>query len=446
MTLRTRLALSHLSVVLLFLLVFAATFFFLASPTLPGNRLMIHRLKSILAQGDLDQLPALGLSPSASLDLYRPNQPPDHLYGPVEDRSTPVPEGLWSGDETAQFSAQQGAVFWFPVQRGEEVVAVARLGGLHNREELRDGMLRGFLAACLAAIFCSLLFAWWVSDSLSRPARQLAEAAEQLGEGDLQARAKPSGPAEMVELANSFNEMGERLQQSVSQLRQAKDKAERSEASRRTFLGDVSHNLRTPLAAILGWTEALLEGMDPLEQRKTLIRLSREANFVSRTVARLLDLSRWEEADPVLMLESVPLSEPLIEVADTLSETAEEKGVELEFIGLDPTLHVQADRHRLRELVQILLENVVDHAGSQIQVSVSVKPGPDRVQLVIEDNGCGFEVSEEQGPSFGRDHGRASLGLAIARRLAQAHGSSLDLTSQIGQGTRVSFSLSTTGS
>ena len=220
------------------------------------------------------------------------------------------------------------------------------------------------------------------------------------------------------------------LQINTNELKEQKEKAERTEALRRQFLSDVSHNLRTPLSAIMGWNDALIEGVaeDEVLYRN---RIRREVLHVTRTVQRLLELSRWERAEPVLKFEDIPLSELLLEVAENLQDSAEQARVTLSFEGLSPHIQIRADRQKARDVFQILLENVVEHAGTDVHVSVKVADAEGSVQVRIEDNGVGLpdtfqsETDMERGAS---EVGRACLGLAIASRLVKAHGGDLDLS------------------
>jgi signal transduction histidine kinase len=231
----------------------------------------------------------------------------------------------------------------------------------------------------------------------------------------------------------------------MEELRFQKEEAERSEASRRQFLSEVSHNLRTPLAAILGWTEGLLDGLHRGQERSYLKRIRRETSYVSTTIVRLLDLSRWERARPVLRLEPFLLSQALLETAENLEEAAIERGVELNLALPESPCWVEADRHRVRDLFQILLENVVEHAGQGVRVEVSVHQADGRYVVTVSDNGKGLPESLRdgwKGEPLVAATGRASLGLAIAYRLAQAHDGQLSLSSgPDGVGTLATFSL-----
>jgi two-component system sensor histidine kinase MtrB len=296
----------------------------------------------------------------------------------------------------------------------------------------------------LAGIAC-LAISIAVSKFVSEPVARLAEAVEKFEGKQLIQRLQASGPPEIKELAETFNTMADRLSTNIEELRLQKEEAERSELSRRQFLGEVSHNLRTPLSAILGWTDTLLDDLAKGNETSYLKRIRRETRYVSTTIERLLDLSRWERARPMLHIESFALTEALLETAENLEEAAAEKGIELNLDFPGPPCWVEADRHRVRDLFQILLENVVEHAGKDVRVEVSVRLTDDRYWVTVTDNGVGLPESLRtgwRGDPLVAATGRASLGLAIARHLAEAHKGELRLSGgPDGVGTMATFSL-----
>lgn len=240
-------------------------------------------------------------------------------------------------------------------------------------------------------------------------------------------------------MARGFRDMAFRLQEALGEAARERERAERLEASRRELLKDISHELGTPLSAVQGWVHMLSDGMvaDEGEREHLLRGAKRQLRVVTRMVRQLLDLSRWERSSPELHWEAFPITEPLMESADTLEEAAADARTTLSFQGLDPGLRIRGDRARVRELFQIFLENAIEHAGPGTSVVVGLEPGEERVRVSIRDNGVG--ISSDRIGRLG-ERG-AGLGLAIAQRLVESHGGRLEVENPSGGGTMVRFSL-----
>ncbi len=438
MTLRTRLTLSHLFVIMLF----AATFFLVVILMTGGfgpprgaaqSRDSIYRLGE--SAKTLDEL-------RAGVSKIRP---------PAEVQvALRYPDGrLLQLSGRAREGRTQSFIETIPLRNGELRGTVLEVRAFKPKPPPGPGSfwnpLRDLLVALSLAGLACFGIAVWLSNFISHPVARLATAVEKFEGRTPETPLETAGPLEIKELAESFNQMALRLSSSMQELRAKKEEAERSEASRREFLGEVSHNLRTPLAAILGWTETLLDDLDRGNERAYLKRIRRETRYVATTIERLLDLSRWERARPMLHLESFLLTDVLLETAENLEEAAAEKRVELQLDLPEAECWVEADRHRVRDLFQILLENVIQHAGEDVSVKVSVRLSHDRYQVSVTDDGVGLPESlrsQWKGDPLFSDTGRASLGLAIAHHLARAHKGELTLAPGTNNvGTTATFSL-----
>lgn len=454
MRLRLRLALSYLMVIGLFLVTLAVAHALVTIPAANHFRdeaisywkgQWQARLDRAYSSGGWEEVvreaESMPLPPGVDLILEVPGQgpralrpqPPPHLQpGPPLDHRVAVAPPPGASGPRPVF----GLVMRFPADQelavGEGGALKVRMRPLPPHERLpadaRSQILRGVVLSGLAGALVAFAAGLWLSSSISGPVQKLAAATRDLGDLELSRRVEVTGSGELAELGKSFNEMAARLQETVRHLSEEKRRVERLEQNQRQFLADVSHNLRTPLAAVLGWTEALQEGM---AQGDELEKISREVLYVSQTLQRLVDLSRWESSEPHLQKVAFDLREPLGLVVDTLAPSAEARQVGLRLEGTDRPIRVVGDPVRLRELLQILLENAVYHAGAGTGVCLSFQPAGDRLEVSVQDDGCGFDPSATRG-----------LGLPIARRLARAHGGELGLTASPGQGTRAFFTVS----
>lgn len=345
-------------------------------------------------------------------------------------------------EETLQRGAMEkftwtGMELWARVDSQSGPVGVLRISMFpHNHEDQRWQIAYLMLTSGGVAALVTVCAGMLASHALARPVSQLVEATRALARSDFHHRIVPQGWGEVRDLADSFNLMADHLEKTVTSLTEAKDKAEKSEAWRRQFLADVSHNLRTPLAAVLGWTEALQDGLTPGEEHIHLRNIREETMYVARNVQRLTDWSRWEGQAPQLRLEPFPVSEPLMESLQSLEDAAQNKEMTMELVGLEDEPFVRADRIRLRELFQLLLENAIHHNEPGQKLRVVFTREDARLRCTVSDTGPGLpeELRQDLECRVG-----GGLGLAIAVRLAAAHGGKLEALP--GPGTSLSFTL-----
>lgn len=445
MKLQIRLALASLCMVALFLATFALTWGVAGGRQLlrpPRNGLARHLAREssrVYREGGADALETVlryNLHPAQATVLYDFNGSRRFALGP----------GLADDPESFQTTIQtgysekmglSGLEVWSRVDSTEGAVAVLRQVLLpRNHDDQRWQYLSTVLTSALAAASVTILAGLLVSRAIASPVSNLVLATQALSRSDFNHRIPVQAGGELRELAKSFNRMADHLEDTVLRLTEAKDKAEQSEASRRQFMADVSHNLRTPLAAMLGWTEALLDGLAPGEEQLHLRHIREQTMFVAQNVQRLTDWARWEGRALELNLAEFAVSEPLMECLQTLEEAAQRKSIQLKLVGLQSEPQVRADRLRLRELFQLLLENAVHHNEPGCNLKVEFAPQEGRLQVTVSDTGPGLPHELHNGLECRVGGG---LGLAIACRLARAHGSELQLLP--GPGTRLRFTL-----
>ncbi len=250
--------------------------------------------------------------------------------------------------------------------------------------------------------------------------------------------------------AVSFSDITDRkaaeaeLQRALACERDARREAEEANRTKDEFLASVSHELRSPLNAILGWAVMLRSGVaiDADTQRRALETIERGARAQRQLIDDLLDLARITSGKLRLDVQAVELI-PVIEAAvDAVRPTADAKQIRLRVI-LDPAATpVSGDPDRLQQIVWNLLSNAIKFTGKGGEVQVTLERVNSHVEIVVSDSGAGIapelvpHVFERfrQGPG-GRRAGGLGLGLAIVRELVELHGGSVHAASEgIGQG------------
>jgi two-component system, OmpR family, phosphate regulon sensor histidine kinase PhoR len=206
--------------------------------------------------------------------------------------------------------------------------------------------------------------------------------------------------------------------------------ARRAEATRRDFVANASHELRTPVSAIRGAAETLLEGAleEPAAARQFVEMIARQAERLSRLTRDLLDLSRIESGQWVMQLDRVEVQPLLQTVLDLHGARAAQKQIALTSAVARPVV-VRADGRALEHVLVNLVDNAIKYTPEGGHVTVSAEPGEREVILTVADTGPGiaahhlprlFERFYRADPGRGREQGGTGLGLAIVKHLVQA--------------------------
>jgi len=298
----------------------------------------------------------------------------------------------------------------------------------------RETFLRPVLVAGLLALLLSVLLAILISRSVARPLQRLATASESIAQGEYDQHLEPSGPDEVRRVAQSFNTM-------ASQVSAA-------QRAQRDFVANVSHDLKTPLTSIRGWSQALLDKTaDSAEQQEQAARIIHdEAERMARMVEQLLDLAQIESGQLQLTREAIDLGRLAEEIQRRFDLQAQEKGVVLT-LDAQPAPAIVGDHDRLVQVFSNLVDNALDHTPDGGRIHMSVHPyGHDAVEVTVQDSGSGISP-EDLGRIFERfyqvdksrvriEGGRGTgLGLAIVKELVEAHGGRIIARSQVNQGT-----------
>lgn len=292
----------------------------------------------------------------------------------------------------------------------------------------------------LIGLAAALVLGFLLSRSVAAPLRNIARAARSVARGNYRQRVPATGPTEVRELASDFNRMTEEVQ--------------RSQQTLRDFLANISHELKTPLTSIRGFSQAMLDGTidtpDGIDRSARII--SDESNRVLRLVQELLDLSRIESGQVPMRQEDVNLNELFEHLSEVFALRSEEAGVRLE-MSLNGASHIRGDFDRLEQVFNNLLDNAFRHTPSGGTVRVTSRNVQrDVLQVTVSDTGSG--IPPEDVPHiferFHRSNGSGNkkgygLGLAITREIVRAHGGDIWAASEPEHGTAFVFTLPTAG-
>jgi signal transduction histidine kinase len=315
----------------------------------------------------------------------------------------------------------------------------------HSRQAIVGGIVGLTVSALLIVLFGAFL-----ARSIARPLRAAADGASQVASGDLTTRLEETGPGEVGDLARSFNDMTERLEERNAQLAEQNARLRESERLKAELISIVSHELRTPLASVLGFTSLLLQrDFDDDERHRYLGIIDTQSRRLAELLNDFLDAQRVEEGRLEMSFEPLDLASLLREQAQLFSGQSEAHEIRLD-LDNEPFLIV-GDRDRLGQVLANLLSNAIKYSpdGGVVQLSGGRENGVVRVQ--VRDEGRGIPRAEQpriftkffRGDAGASGIGGTGLGLALAREIVEAHGGHIGFKSEAGTGSTFWFEVPT---
>jgi len=275
--------------------------------------------------------------------------------------------------------------------------------------------------AAAAALIAAVLASYFISRQVVGPVQQMMALSHRIAKGEYGERLKVSGSVqynqldELDQLGLSFNQMA--------------DKLEKTEAMRRQLIGDVTHELRTPLAAIKGYMEGLMDGVIPATP-DSYHQVYSEADRLQRLVDDLQELSRVEAGAYQLKLESISPGDLIESVVKYLGRQFEEKEILLE-TKLDANLPlVSVDKDRILQVLTNLVGNALQYTSIGGRVTLTAAKEKNEIVISVSDTGIGispdhlpfiFNRFYRTDKSRARASGGSGIGLTIAQALIKAH-------------------------
>jgi signal transduction histidine kinase/DNA-binding response OmpR family regulator len=316
----------------------------------------------------------------------------------------------------------------------------------------------------LLSIGLVILVAVAMATRITRSLSVLTAGAKDIAEGHFDRRLDIRSHDELQVLAETFNDMTERLKENVEQLEESNKKLaavneELKELDRlkSDLLANVSHELRTPLTAIKGYTDYILErklGPVTEKQEKGLVVVQRNLERLSKSINALLDFSRMEMGRIALNPQPFNLAALVEQLHTTVRSELDKKGLHFVADIEDALPLVVADREKISAVLENLVINAIKFTpeGGRITVRAVRAPAGNRLgaEVRVEDTGIGIPA-DQIGRIFQRFHqvdgsstrrfGGVGLGLSIVKTILEAHGSSVQVDSQQGRGTTFRFHL-----
>ncbi len=286
-----------------------------------------------------------------------------------------------------------------------------------------DTLMLQVVLFSLAVLVCAVVLTFLYVRSILKPLKQVTAAAKQMADGDFNARVEVTqGTPEVEELSRSFNTMA--------------DKISETESSRREFVANVSHELRSPITSISGFVQGMEDGTIPPEEHSHYLSIvGDETKRLSKLIGQLLALSRLERDDAALTETDFDICEMLRRAIIRRMNDLDSKHLNVVCDFDHDNVFVHGDSDRIEQVVVNLLDNALKFTPDGGQITLSVHDREGKEHITVADNGVGI-LPEDRGKVFDRfftaDRAHTSgkgtgLGLSICQRIMQMHGEQIYL-------------------
>lgn len=302
-------------------------------------------------------------------------------------------------------------------------------GAIVNDEELFVILIIAGIIALVLSVFLGLYFA----ASFGQPIDKISKTAKKIKEGDLSARTNLRGDSDLEQLGENFDEMA--------------DAIERDRDLERQLIGDVAHELRTPLMAIQATVEAIQDGVFEADQEH-MGTISSETRRLGRLVEALLRLNRLENGTTELKIETIDLSELVSGLAMSQEALIESSGLTL-ITDIEDDIYIEGDRDLIHQAVVNLMSNAVRYTPEGGSISVELRRDNGYASVSVADTGVGI-AEKDLKKVFSRfwradtarsNSGGLGIGLALVREVVDQHRGTVSVDSTLGAGSTFTLNL-----
>ena len=290
-----------------------------------------------------------------------------------------------------------------------------------------------------SVILVSVLLAWYFSKRITEPIMELATLSQKMADLDFDAKYTSGGSNEIGVLGENFNRMSERLEQTISNLKEANyklqkdiEQKEKRENMRSEFLGNVSHELKTPIALIQGYAEGLKEGVndDPESREFYCEVIMDEAGKMNRMVKNLLALNQLEFGEDDVQFERFDITSLISGVLQSLDILIEQKEAQVIFRHKNP-IYVWADEFKVEQVVRNYVNNALNHVDGEKVIEIKITQENDMAKITVFNTGT--PIPEEDLPHIWekfykvdkartREYGGNGIGLSIVKAIMDSFG------------------------
>lgn len=304
-------------------------------------------------------------------------------------------------------------------------------------ENLVQTMIKMIILACLWVMCAAIIASYFISERTVRPLRNLSKAAKSFAAGQLDVRVDVRGNDEIAELGIAFNNM-------ASSLATLED-------TRRTFLANVSHDLRTPMTTIAGYIDNILAGTIPPDKHEYYLNIiASEVRRLSRLVSSLLDISRIQAGERKFTMSTFDICELARQVLISFEQRIDQKRLDVSFECDEDRLMVVADRDAIHQIMYNICDNAVKFSREGGAYRLNLREMNKKVYISVYNEGVGIPAEDvphifdrfyKSDKSRGLDKSGVGLGMYIAKTIIDAHGETISVSSKQGEYCEFTFTL-----
>ena len=417
-----------------------------------GDEMMLERLKKSIFNNDIFQ----GM-PDKSGSMQE--QPDENRNGDINAGKKTLPEKIidMSGNGASEtrdilYQSDKYTVqkvydsrllddyieLWGTLDNGNFILIRTPIQGIKDNVHISNTFIT-YIG--IVTLIIGIIAAFVLSSYISKPIKQLSNIAERMSELDFDIKYDGKDKGEIGLLGKSMNNMSQKLEENISQLKTANlelqrdiDKKEKLEKMRTDFLSNVSHELKTPIALIQGYAEGLKEGItdDPESMDFYCSVIMDEAAKMNNMVKRLLTLNQIEFGEDELVMERFDINELVKSVVNANELRATQKNLSITYDILDTPLYVWADEYKVEEVVTNYLSNAINHCCNENIIKIKVGHiDKDNIRVSVFNTGNNIPEADIEhiwekfykvDKARTREYGGNGIGLSIVKAIVESMG------------------------
>lgn len=417
-----------------------------------GDEMMLERLKKSIFNNDIFQgMPDKSGSMQEQPDENRNGDinagkktPPEKIIDMSGNGASETRDILYQSDKYTVQKVYDSRLLddyielWGTLDNGNFILIRTPIQGIKDNVHISNTFIT-YIG--IVTFIIGIIAAFVLSSYISKPIKQLSNIAERMSELDFDIKYDGKDKGEIGLLGKSMNNMSQKLEENISQLKTANlelqrdiDKKEKLEKMRTDFLSNVSHELKTPIALIQGYAEGLKEGItdDPESMDFYCSVIMDEAAKMNNMVKRLLTLNQIEFGEDELVMERFDINELVKSVVNANELRATQKNLSITYDILDTPLYVWADEYKVEEVVTNYLSNAINHCCNENIIKIKVGHiDKDNVRVSVFNTGNNIPEADIEhiwekfykvDKARTREYGGNGIGLSIVKAIVESMG------------------------